>query len=105
DLVAARAKGAGEDVAILRVEQLYPLRSQVLVEALAPYDDVEDLVWVQEEPENMGAWRFIERCLRPVVGDRAVRYIGRPERASPAEGFATVHEREQQRIVDEALAP
>jgi 2-oxoglutarate dehydrogenase E1 component len=105
DLLAAREDGGADHVAVLRVEQLYPLRREVLAAALAPYDDVQDIVWVQEEPENMGAWRFIERCLRPVVGERTVRYIGRPERASPAEGFANVHEREQQRIVTEALAP
>jgi 2-oxoglutarate dehydrogenase E1 component len=105
DLIAAQEKGGGEDVAILRVEQLYPLRTEVLAEALAPYDHVEDIVWVQEEPENMGAWHFIERCLRPVLDGRTVRYIGRPERASPAEGYANVHEREQKRIITEALAP
>ena len=70
----------------------------------SPYADVDDLVWVQEEPRNMGAWSHVERCLRAVVGGREVRYVGRPERASPAEGYATDHETEQERIVSEALA-
>jgi 2-oxoglutarate dehydrogenase E1 component len=103
DLVAAREKQDG-NVAIVRLEQLYPLPRELLESALEPYADVEDVVWVQEEPSNMGAWTHVERCLRPVLGDRSLGYIGRPERASPAEGYATDHEREQQRIVTEALA-
>src|SRR5690606_26977126 len=62
------------------------------------------VVWVQEEPENMGAWRALQPRLAALVRDRArLSYIGRPERASPAEGFANAHEREQRRIVEAAL--
>jgi 2-oxoglutarate dehydrogenase E1 component len=71
-----------------------------LLGVLEKYARADETVWVQEEPRNMGAWAFVERQLR---GVREVRYVGRPERASPAEGWAAAHTAEQQRIVAEAL--
>jgi 2-oxoglutarate dehydrogenase E1 component len=64
---------------------------------------VSELVWVQEEPENAGAWRHVRTYLEAVAGERDVRYVGRPERSSPAEGYASDHERDQERIIAEAL--
>jgi 2-oxoglutarate dehydrogenase E1 component len=104
DLIAAREQQERSDVAIVRIEQLYPLPQDLIADALAPYAGVEEIVWVQEEPRNMGAWTHIAGCLRPVLDGRELGYIGRPERASPAEGYATDHEAEQQRIAAAALA-
>ncbi len=105
DLDAARRQRGIEDVAILRLEQLYPLPAAALREALAPYEGVTtDLVWVQEEPWNMGAWYYI-RARLPSVVPRSfrLRCISRPESASPATGSHKAHVIEQQTLVDEAL--
>jgi 2-oxoglutarate dehydrogenase E1 component len=104
DLLAAAEKTSTDSHVIVRVEQLYPLHVPELEQILAAYPNAGELVWVQEEPENSGAWRYVHRYLEAAAGERNVRYVGRPERASPAEGYASDHEREQQRIVGEALA-
>jgi multifunctional 2-oxoglutarate metabolism enzyme len=93
------------DVAIARVEQLYPLPVESILQLVAAYPNLERLYWVQEEPQNMGAWGSLERAVglaRPaqVQWD----YIGRPRRASPSEGFAGSHQLEEERIVNEAFA-
>jgi 2-oxoglutarate dehydrogenase E1 component len=85
-------------VAIVRVEGLYPWPHDDIAQVLERYAEADDLVWVQEEPKNMGAWSFVMQRLS------GVRYIGRPERASPAEGYMATHQKEQARIVAEALA-
>ena len=104
DLLAGAEKREVRDVALLRVEQLYPFPSEEISDALAAYADATELFWVQEEPENAGGWRHARPFLDALAGDRTIRYVGRPERASPAEGYASDHEREQGRIVSEALA-
>jgi 2-oxoglutarate dehydrogenase E1 component len=101
DLIAARADRA--DVAIIRVELLYPFPAAELRGVLEGHAGAE-LVWAQEEPENMGAWSYMQPCLRELAGRDPV-YVGRPKRASPAEGFADAHEKEQRRIVAEAVQP
>jgi len=93
------------DVAIARVELLYPLPVESILQLIAAYSNLERLYWVQEEPQNMGAWGSLERALglsRPahVQWD----YIGRPRRASPSEGYAGSHQLEEERIVNEAFA-
>ena len=103
DLIGAESRDQNGHVAITRVEQLYPFPAVEVAAVIAEYPALEEVVWTQEEPRNMGAWHFVERRLRDLVGDLPLRYVGRPERASPAEGFADVHEREQKRIVAEAL--
>jgi 2-oxoglutarate dehydrogenase E1 component len=104
DLSAARERDGAPHVALVRVEQLYPLRPAELLDTIERYGNAREIVWVQEEPENMGAWRYIEPHLRRLVGGRLpIRYVGRPERASPAEGYASTHERAQARLVHEAL--
>ncbi|MDX1578384.1 MAG: 2-oxoglutarate dehydrogenase E1 component, partial [Gemmatimonadota bacterium] len=85
DLLAAAPKR--RSIPILRVEQLYPFSHEALSAALAPYPDAAEICWVQEEPENMGAWTFLRSRLREVSG-REPTYVGRSERASPAEGYA-----------------
>ncbi|HEY4222525.1 MAG TPA: hypothetical protein VGO62_14315, partial [Myxococcota bacterium] len=105
---ARRAAGAppSSDVVVVRVEQLYPFpapKIRALLDELKP----GEVVWAQEEPANMGAWRFIDRQLRalgvPVAS--AVRYLGRDEAASPATGSHKRHAQEQKAIVDGVLAP
>jgi 2-oxoglutarate dehydrogenase E1 component len=100
DLISQDSRAEG--TAITRLEQLYPFPENDLQDELAAYPDLAEIVWVQEEPANMGAWRSIAHRLR-AVADVPVRYIGRPDRASPAEGYAAAHSREQERIVTEAL--
>jgi 2-oxoglutarate dehydrogenase E1 component len=107
DLVAERRKRKIDDIAILRIEQLYPFPFTRLGIRLAQYPNAE-VVWCQEEPENMGAWHFvdrrIERALASIEG-KAKRplYVGRAEAASPATGSARTHLKEQADLVDRAL--
>jgi 2-oxoglutarate dehydrogenase E1 component len=97
DLVAHQREHEINDVAIVRVEQLYPFPAEALNKVLAPHGDAE-LVWVQEEPANMGAWRFMSRALF-VEGGRSSRGIYRKESASPATGNSKTHTREQAALV------
>ncbi|HSJ32621.1 MAG TPA: 2-oxoglutarate dehydrogenase E1 component [Longimicrobiales bacterium] len=104
DLLAAREEAGSDDVALVRMELLYPFPSTDLQPLLAEYGDDVEFVWVQEEPKNMGAWFYVEPCFRENTG-RSISYIGRPRRASPAEGYADVHEKEQKRLTSEAVRP
>jgi 2-oxoglutarate dehydrogenase E1 component len=100
------AEGRPAHVALVRVEELYPWPHAEVAATLERYRGVEDVVWAQEEPQNMGAWTYVAPRLRAATGNALnVRYVGRPERASPAEGFESSHKAEQARIVAEALAP
>ena len=104
DLLAGRAERNIPDVPILRLEQIYPLREEIVRQALAAYPDGTDLIWVQEEPWNMGAWLFLSSRLGPMVGPRLpLRHIARPESASPATGSHASHVLEQNRIVAAAF--
>jgi 2-oxoglutarate dehydrogenase E1 component len=98
DLLAAREERNRNDVAIVRVEQLYPFPSDEIQTELSRYPAGVELIWAQEEPRNMGAWRFVEENLQ-----RQVRYVGRPESASPAAGSLKRHQQEQADIVEEAF--
>jgi len=92
------------DLAIVRVEELSPWPHGGVSWVLNRYPNVEEIAWVQEEPRNMGAWSYVAPRLRAIVGNAlALRYIGRPERASPAEGYLASHQQEQARIVAAAL--
>jgi 2-oxoglutarate dehydrogenase E1 component len=105
DLLDAREERGKNDVALIRLEQLYPLRTEELQKVLAPYKKGTDLVWAQEEPWNMGAWFSINARLPKIVGDRfTLRGICRPESASPATGSAAAHKLEQKMLVDEVMA-
>ncbi len=103
DLDAARgdAEGAGE-TALVRLERLYPFPAAELRAVLDRYA-AREIVWAQEEPANMGPWTFVQPRLRALSGTDPL-YVGRPERASPAEGSAADHEHEQQRIVEHAVS-
>ena len=99
--------GAGEAQprpAILRQELLYPYPAEELRAVLNRYPSVREVVWAQEEPKNMGAWTFVQERLRALLPEGVtLRYAGRPERASPAEGYPSAHAGEQARIVAEAV--
>ncbi|MEK6321480.1 MAG: multifunctional oxoglutarate decarboxylase/oxoglutarate dehydrogenase thiamine pyrophosphate-binding subunit/dihydrolipoyllysine-residue succinyltransferase subunit [Acidobacteriota bacterium] len=104
DLLAERKKLGDSRTAIVRVEQFYPFPKTFLVEQLDRFPNASDVRWVQEEPENMGGWSFMEpRLLRVVGRDRTLRYVGRPPSASPATGSHTIHQMEQQQLVKEAF--
>ena len=103
DLAAARAEHNRDDIAILRVEQLYPLPADELRRELAKYPDAE-LVWVQEEPANQGAWPFIALNLPEHLDGRPLLRVTRRASASPAVGSHGVHEAQQREIVASALA-
>jgi 2-oxoglutarate dehydrogenase E1 component len=105
DLVGADVATSpeAEGVAIVRLEQLHPFPAELITETLRGYPNMNELVWAQEEPRNMGAWRYVADKLEEIVGpDIPVRYIGRPERAAPAEGSSDAHAEEQARIVNAA---
>ncbi len=104
DLLAAREEQKLSNVAILRVEQLYPLRKGELASALAPYRDGSEVVWVQEEPWNMGAWYYMQARLPEILAGRLkLSCVSRPESASPATGSHSAHKIEQARLIEEAL--
>ncbi|MED2976872.1 2-oxoglutarate dehydrogenase E1 component [Bacillus swezeyi] len=89
---------------IARVEELYPFPAKHIKAFFGKLPNLEEIVWVQEEPQNMGAWNYIEPYLREIAPkDIKVRYIGRRRRSSPAEGDPTVHKKEQERIVSDSL--
>ena len=105
DLLERRERDNVADVGILRVEQLYPLRPSELQARLAPYPKDVDLVWVQEEPWNMGAWYFMRARLPEILGDeQPLRCVARPESASPATGSRASHQMEQRLLVDEVFS-
>jgi 2-oxoglutarate dehydrogenase E1 component len=104
DIVGHEANSAAEGVAIARLEQLYPFPVASYDELLSRYPNITELVWAQEEPQNMGAWRAIRHRLEEgLPAEVELRYVGRPWRASPSEGYPTAHLLEQDRIARETL--
>jgi 2-oxoglutarate dehydrogenase E1 component len=107
DLLAERREKVISDVAILRLEQLYPMPEKTLARELGAYRNAE-LVWCQEEPENMGAWNYVDRRLEKVLAGldgaaKRPRYVGREAAASPATGSARAHAAQQAALVAAAL--
>ena len=104
ELLAEAEKMTAERPALIRLEQLYSFPWQECRQVLARYPKAQQLIWAQEEPRNMGAWTYLEPKLRELLPAGAeLRYVGRPERASPAEGYPAAHVAEQSRIVGDAL--
>jgi 2-oxoglutarate dehydrogenase E1 component len=107
DLLKAREDKRADGVALVRLEQLYPFPAEALAPVLERYPRSAELLWAQEEPSNMGAWRFVrERFLDegvPGAAGRVPRYVGRPPSASPAGGSYKLHLEEQEGIVEAAL--
>jgi 2-oxoglutarate dehydrogenase E1 component len=103
DLRTAREK-AGANVPLIRLEQFYPFPQSMLADALAQYPNATEIVWVQDEPRNMGAWPFLHERLAALIGaNRTLRYVGRPISASPATGSHHRHEEQQQALVASAI--
>jgi 2-oxoglutarate dehydrogenase E1 component len=104
DLIGSDQRAGARDTAIVRVEQLYPVPAQNLRATLDGYKDAEKIVWMQEEPENMGAWDFIRASLVDAAAGRPVSVLARPRSASPAEGSTARHARQQQMLIEAAFA-
>ena len=105
DLLKAREARGIKDIALLRMEQLYPFPEEVLVETLARWTKASEIVWCQEEPANMGAWAFVQPLMRAALDDRRIGYAGRERAAAPATGSKHLHEEEQASLIDQALRP
>ena len=104
DLLKARRKSARDDVALVRIEQLYPFPTEDYQTTLARYPNLREVVWCQEEPQNQGAWYQIRHRLEVSLTQVAsVLYAGRSPAAAPATGIGKIHDIEQQRLVDAAL--
>ncbi|HZB89937.1 MAG TPA: 2-oxoglutarate dehydrogenase E1 component [Stellaceae bacterium] len=108
DLRQARRERKIRDVALVRIEQLHPFPAKALAESIGRYRAAE-VVWCQEEPQNMGAWTFLDRRIEQVLVElggksRRARYVGRPEAAATATGLLKRHNAEQAKLVDEALS-
>ncbi|HJP86427.1 MAG TPA: 2-oxoglutarate dehydrogenase E1 component [Gemmatimonadaceae bacterium] len=102
DIIAKRAPF----IAVVRVEELYPWPGNQIAQIVDLYPAIEEVVWAQEEPKNQGAWSYVSPRLRMSTGNALLtRYVGRPDRASPAEGYAESHKKEQERIIAEVNAP
>ena len=107
DLVMEREKRLGDrigEVALVRLEQVYPWPEAELRELLDRYGDTQDVVWCQEEPQNMGPWTFVWPRIQSILGDRRrLRYSGREEAASPATGSPRTHKAQLERFLEDAL--
>jgi 2-oxoglutarate decarboxylase len=104
DLDGSERREAAEDVAIARVEYLYPFAHDQLQGVIASYPNLVEIVWVQEEPRNMGCWKVMSRRMPELLPEGIeLGYVGRPTRASPGEGYSVAHANEQERIVLTAL--
>ncbi|HEX5593701.1 MAG TPA: multifunctional oxoglutarate decarboxylase/oxoglutarate dehydrogenase thiamine pyrophosphate-binding subunit/dihydrolipoyllysine-residue succinyltransferase subunit [Solirubrobacterales bacterium] len=104
DMDSNERRESAENVAIARVEVLYPFAKEQLERLIASYPNLKEIAWVQEEPRNMGAWKVMSRRMPSVLPEGvALTYIGRQGRASPGEGYSGAHAREQERIVLTAL--
>ena len=103
DILAYREENGIKNVAIVRIEQLYPFHIEALKQAISPYSSAKKFVWCQEEPLNMGAWSYIQPRLKKATGRRA-RYAGRDRASSPSTGSKAVHKREQKMLCEEAFS-
>ena len=104
DLISSNLRKENLPVAIIRIEQLYPFPKDQLEQILQAYANVEDAIWIQEEPENMGAWEFVRPRLEELLESRIpLRYIGRNRNASPAEGSSSRHKLRQKALIEKAF--
>jgi len=104
DLLSYRRARPAPDTAVIRVEQLYPFPADEIAALLSVLPGVEEARWVQEEPQNMAGWSFVEPRLRALLGGRELRYVGRAANPSPATGSARLHQLEQEHLVAQAFA-
>jgi 2-oxoglutarate dehydrogenase E1 component len=104
DLLQARRERQGQEIAIVRIEQLYPFPHDQVRAELQRYNRARQVVWTQEEPRNQGAWDMIKHRLQACLGpSQRLGYAGRPPFAAPAVGYLSMHIEQQKALVDEAL--
>ena len=104
DIIAERQKRAIDDIAVIRVEQLYPFPHEEFAAQLALYPNAKSVVWTQEEPGNQGAWHRIQHYLqRHLLAGQTLSYALRPSSASPAVGYLAKHNEQQKELIDAAL--
>ena len=104
DLLEQRRANNQTDVAIIRIEQLYPYPHEDVKKALEPYAHVTDFVWCQEEPLNQGAWYSSKHNFDSSLPEHVkLKYAGRPASASPAVGYMSLHTKQQKQLVEDAL--
>jgi 2-oxoglutarate dehydrogenase E1 component len=105
DLVSSKFRAEAKNVALVRVEQIYPFPTSDLIPVIERYTSAEEIVWAQEEPENMGAWEFARPLLTELIDGRmSLRYLGRPRSSSPAEGSAAAHNYNQAALIEQAFS-
>ncbi|MDD4881384.1 MAG: 2-oxoglutarate dehydrogenase E1 component [Gallionellaceae bacterium] len=102
DLAASRRERGLNHIGLIRIEQIYPFPERELAAELDRYPDAAEIVWVQDEPQNQGAWRYMAWQLRQTT-DLPIRYAGRPESASPATGYHDLHKAQLAALLDAAL--
>ncbi|MGA0583882.1 MAG: 2-oxoglutarate dehydrogenase E1 component [Castellaniella sp.] len=106
DLTHAREEQGRKDVAILRIEQLYPFAHKSFQAELQKYPNAKELVWVQDEPQNQGPWFYVQHHLYENMSDgQKLGYAGRPASASPAVGYLAKHQEQQRALIEQAFAP
>jgi 2-oxoglutarate dehydrogenase E1 component len=104
DLIGSELRKQTSNVAIARLEQLYPFPKEALENLLHQYPNLERVIWVQEEPLNMGAWDYLRPRLRQLIDEQLpIHYVGRPESSSPAEGSSTLYRANQQALIEQAF--
>ncbi|MGH2481169.1 MAG: 2-oxoglutarate dehydrogenase E1 component, partial [Ktedonobacteraceae bacterium] len=104
DLLGSEQRKQAEDVALVRVEELYPFPQGALKRVLARYPQVKEVLWVQEEPQNMGAWKYIAPHVKALLDTKVkLRVLARPESCSPATGFSELFQAEQETLIEGAL--
>jgi 2-oxoglutarate dehydrogenase E1 component len=104
ELLETRRSRGLEDVAIIRIEQLYPFPQKEFDEVVKRYKSVKMVIWCQEEPQNQGAWDQIKHRFYPLTSkNRQLHYVGRPSAAAPSVGYRSVHIKQQETLIDEAL--
>jgi 2-oxoglutarate dehydrogenase E1 component len=106
DVLAAREERKISNVAVVRLEQIYPFQTGQVRDILARYPETAEVVWVQEEPRNMGAWPFVQDQFQPILEptQRVLRYAGRASSASPAAGSLKRHQQELAELLDQAFS-
>jgi 2-oxoglutarate dehydrogenase E1 component len=105
DLVKTRTEKKAGDVAVIRVEQLYPFPHKAFAAELKKYPNATDIVWCQDEPQNQGAWFFVQHYVHEnMLEGQKLGYAGRPASASPACGYAHLHQEQQKALLDQAFA-
>jgi 2-oxoglutarate dehydrogenase E1 component len=105
DLVKKRAEKEATDVAIIRVEQLYPFPHKAFAAEIKKFSNATDIVWCQDEPQNQGAWFFVQHYIHENMLDgQKLGYAGRAASASPAVGYSHLHQEQQKALVDAAFA-